>query len=101
MTPESELAAKIKLYCGEHNYIVIRQQSGTFYTSLGIPVRIGFNGLSDYLVITDSGKPVFVETKIKPRKPTREQLNFIKIMNERGVKAGVCYSLQDFVNLLD
>lgn len=100
MTPETLLATRLKLYCGEHNYIIIRQQSGNFYTSQGIPVKIGFNGLSDYLIITDKGEPVFVETKVRPNKPTKDQLRFIDEMHKRGVKAGVVYSIEDFIELI-
>lgn len=98
MTPETLLANEIALFCGEHNWIIIREQSGLFYTQYGEPIRIGFPGLSDYLIITDKGDIIFLETKIKPRKPTQDQVNFINEMNKRGITAFVCYTLDEFKN---
>lgn len=97
-TQETRLAKEIMLWCGEHNWIIIRQQSGMFYTQYGELIRIGFEGLSDYLIITDKGKPIFVETKIHPRKPTQKQIDFINIMNKRNVLSFVCYSLNEFID---
>ena len=44
--------------------------------------------------------PVFIEAKVKPNKPTAEQLMFIDRMRAQGAVAGVCYSLDDFWELL-
>ena len=55
MTPETALAHEVQLWCGENGYIIIRQQSGVFYAPDGSRVKIGFPGLSDYLVIGENG----------------------------------------------
>lgn len=100
LTPESKLAKEIQLYCGQRNWIIIRQQSGLFYDQNGNMIRIGFPGLSDYLILTDTGIPIFAELKVRPNKPTKEQLHFINVMNARGVRAGVIYSIEDLENLV-
>lgn len=100
MTPETKLATECKLWCGEHNYIMIRQQSGTFYSQNGMPVKIGFEGLSDYIIFGNNGDCYFVETKIHPRKPTQKQLEFLALMRSRGFKCGVVYSVSDLERLI-
>jgi hypothetical protein len=42
-----------------------------------------------------------VETKIKGRKPTQAQENFIKMVNNFGGRAGVVRSLEDFWELVN
>jgi hypothetical protein len=51
----------------------------------------------DLTIITDDGRVIFCETKIHPRKPTQEQINFINMLNTRGIKAFVAYSLEEFI----
>ena len=38
---------------------------------------------------------LFIEMKVKPNKPSAEQLIWIKQLTEQGYKAVVCYSWQD------
>lgn len=100
MTPETALAHEVQLWCGENGYIIIRQQSGVFYAPDGSRVKIGFPGLSDYLVIGENGVVAFVETKVKPNKPTTDQLRFIAEMQRRNIRAGVVYNVDDLKKLL-
>ena len=44
--------------------------------------------------------PVFIEAKVKPNKPTPEQVKFIDDMKAQGAVAGVCYSVDDFWELM-
>ena len=44
--------------------------------------------------------PVFIEAKVKPNKPTAEQVKFIENMKAQGAVAGVCYSVDDFWELM-
>ena len=101
MTPEHHLMNEIKLYCGQRNWICIRYNTGTIqdartgkYIDFGPPV-----GHSDLIVYTDTGEIMFVETKIHPRKPTQQQLDFIKIMQNHGFLASVIYNLQEFIEM--
>lgn len=97
MTPETVLANKIKIECGKRGWLIIRQQSGNFYTKSGIPITIGFSGLSDYLILTNDGRAIFIETKIHPRKPTADQIRFIQTVRKMGFQAEVIYSLEEFL----
>ena len=49
------------------------------------------------MILTDKGQVIFCETKVRPNRPTKKQLNTIRILNERGFKAFVCYSLEEFI----
>lgn len=62
------------------------------YFRTGLPV-----GFPDLLIIKDNGQVAFCETKIHPRKPTQEQLNFIENLKIRGFNAFVAYDINEFV----
>ena len=53
------------------------------------------------MILTDKGKAIFCETKIHPRKPTKDQLNTIDILQKRGFLAFVCYSLEEFIEVVE
>lgn len=99
MTPETRFANEIKYKCGLNNMVVIRLQSGLFYDRDGNPIRIGFEGLSDYLVIDDKGNMAFAELKVEPNKPSSEQIEFIEKMKKRNQRAGVIYSFDELLDL--
>ena len=98
MTPEQALDKKIMLWCGEQNWLCFHinvgggmlANGGYFHT--GVP-----KGWPDLIIITDDGRVIFCETKIHPRSPTPEQINFINILTARGFKAFVAYSLEEFI----
>ena len=102
MTPESRLKAQVELFLSEKGYIPLRLNVGLFYTKNGYPIRTGLpKGTSDMLAISPSGQAVFIETKVHPRKPTKEQLNFIRVMKKQGCKAGVVYNIDELKELLN
>jgi hypothetical protein len=102
MTPESRLKAQVELFLSEKGYIPLRLNVGLFYTKNGYPIRTGLpKGTSDLLAISPSGQAVFIETKVHPRKPTAEQLNFIEVMRKQGAIAGVVYSIDELKELLN
>ena len=99
MTPEQALDKSIMLWCGEHNWLCFhinvgggKLENGTYFRT-GVPV-----GWPDLTIITDDGRVIFCETKIHPRKPTKEQINFIKNLRNRHIKAFVAYTLEEFIN---
>lgn len=102
MTPESRLKNQVELYLSENGYIPLRLNVGLFFTANGTPIKTGLpKGTSDLIAIQPvTGRAVFIETKIRPRKPTPEQLNFIRVMQEIGALAGVVYNLEDLKKLL-
>lgn len=98
MTPEMRLVAEIKLYCGEHNWLCFHCNVGSVKTDDGRMFNTGLPvGFPDLLIITDFGRVIFCETKIHPRKPTQQQINFINNLKSRGFLAFVAYTLDDFV----
>lgn len=99
MTPEKILSKQIQAVCGENNIICFDVNVGAVQLITGSYFRTGLpRGFSDLLLFTSNGKTAFIETKIKPRKPTQEQINFINTMKKRGFIAGVVYDINDFIN---
>lgn len=99
MTPEHKLMSEIKLWCGQHDYECFHVNVGKVKLSDGRWFDTGIpKGASDLWIFTNNGKTIFCETKVHPRKPTLEQLNFIEQQKKRGFVAFVCYSLQEFIN---
>ena len=99
MTPEKILSKQIQAVCGENNIICFDVNVGGGQLITGSYFRTGLpRGFSDLLLFTSNGKTAFIETKIKPRKPSQEQINFINTMKKRGFIAGVVYDINDFIN---
>ena len=60
---ETEIQKEIMLALSQYG-IVIRQQSGNFFTDYGSRIKVGFTGLSDLQFISDDGNLiVFIEVK--------------------------------------
>ncbi len=101
MTPEQVLDKKIMLWCGQHNWLCYHLNVGSVrmadgrYFSTGLP-----KGWPDLMILTDKGRAIFCETKIHPRKPTKEQLNTIEVLVKRGFLAFVCYSIEEFIEVV-
>ena len=98
MTQEHALMNQIKLWCGEHNFLCfhanvgkVRKSDGTWFDT-GLP-----KGFPDLIVFTTNGRIAFVETKIKPRHPSIDQIKFINELKSRKFLATVCYSLDEFI----
>lgn len=98
MTPEQYLDKQIMLYCGGRNWLCFHANVGNVLTANGTYFRTGLPvGFPDLLILTDTGKTIFCETKIHPRKPTVDQVNFINNLVSRGFTAFVAYSLDEFI----
>lgn len=91
------------LWCGEHNWLCFHTNVGKVqfwddkikdyrWFETGLP-----KGWPDLLIITDKGKTIYCETKIRPRKPTKDQLKVLRILKNRGCLAFVAYSLEEFI----
>lgn len=110
---ENELMQIIQREASKRGARLWRNNVGLFQTRDGRKVRTGLAvGSSDLIGFfpriitrTDLGKVVgvffAVETKIKGRKPTQAQENFIKMVNNFGGRAGVVRSLEDFWELVN
>ena len=100
---ETEFQKKVMLELSKYG-IVIRQQSGLFYTKYGERIRIGFPGISDIQFISDDGKLIaFIEKKKKKGKVSKEQENFITFINKKksnNLRAGVARTIEDALKLI-
>ena len=114
MTPEDILKNNIMLEAGRLGFVCLRLNSGKAWngkmvtTSTGHhaiidprPIQLCPEGTSDMLFLMPDGKYCFVESKIRPRKPTPQQVNFIERIKSLGGKAGVCYSVEEFTDLIN
>lgn len=103
MKKETEIQREIMLELSKYG-IVIRQQSGNFYTEYGSRIKVGFTGLSDLQFISDDGKLVaFLEVKTNKGSVRKEQINFINFINSKNspnLKAGIVRNVQDALNLI-
>ena len=96
MTPEIRLSNLIRIECGVRNWLCFHINVGTVRTADGRYFQTGVpEGYPDLTIITDSGIIFFVETKIKPRKPTAKQLDFISDLHARGFIAEVIYDINN------
>lgn len=99
-TPEQRLTKQIMIWCGEHDYLCHHLNVGQFklpdgrYFNTGVP-----KGFPD-LQIIGYGEVRYVETKIHPRKPTKEQLEWIELLNKRNIKTKCVYSLEEFIEFM-
>lgn len=79
----------------------VRTADGRIF-STGLPK--GFTDLFGVLPAEHSksgaAMPVFIEVKIKPNKPSPEQVKFIEEQRTKGAIAGVCCSVDDAWELL-
>lgn len=102
MTPEQVLDKNIMLWCGEHDWLCFHTNVGKVqmidgrYFDTGLP-----KGWLDLLILTNKGQVIFCETKIHPRKPTKEQINTIEVLRKRGFLAFVAYSLEEFIEAVE
>ena len=102
MTPEQVLDKNIMLWCGQHDWLCFHTNVGKVqmidgrYFDTGLP-----KGWLDLLILTNKGQVIFCETKIHPRKPTKEQINTIEVLRKRGFLAFVAYSLEEFIEAVE
>lgn len=101
---ETEIQKEIMLALSQYG-IVIRQQSGNFFTDYGSRIKVGFTGLSDLQFISDDGNLiVFIEVKSLTGKAREEQENFINFINSKGskhLKAGIARSVKEALDLIE
>lgn len=89
---------EIKLYASSKGWIVIRNNVGTFKLADGAFLNTGLpKGWPDLTILSQNGQTTFIETKIKPNKPSKEQINIINLLNSYNFPAFVIYSLEDFI----
>lgn len=92
---EHDLQSIIQLALSELGFMSFHFNPGEGLTRDGRQFKTGVpKGWSD-LIAFKKGKTYFIEVKIRPNKPTLEQLNFISRMREEGYRAGIAYNIED------
>ena len=93
---ETDLMNKIRIDLSTLGFAVFRANVGKVRTPDGRWFDTGLpKGFSDLFAIK-GGKIYFLEVKVKPNKPTKEQLNFLDAMeNIYGCRGAVVYSIED------
>ena len=95
---ESRLLYEVMQAIGKHG-AVYRTNSGSVRLANGKMFRGLPKGFADCMLILPGGQVCFVECKVKPNKPTPEQLAFIDKMQRLGCRAGVAYSVDDALEI--
>lgn len=99
MKSENDIQSEIRIELSKHG-TVFRMQSGMFYTEQGQKIRIGVPGMSDLLFI-GQGFIAWIEVKNSKGRPSKDQLNFIKLMNSMGHRAGIARSVEDALYIIN
>lgn len=94
---ETDLQNQIRMALSPYG-VVIRQNTGNFQLKDGRRIMCGVKGLSDLLFIGQN-RVAFIEVKTETGKPSQEQLNFIRRMQELGHSAGIARSVEDALRL--
>ena len=82
--------------------MVFRVNTGSVVTKSGRRFSTGVpKGHPDIYGVLDNGRAFYIEAKKKPNKPTPEQVAFINKAKAYGALAGVCYSVDEAMQLLD
>jgi hypothetical protein len=92
---ETDLMNNIRLFLSKNGFIVFRANVGKFQLKDGRWFDVGLpRGFSDLFAVKD-GKIYFLEIKVKPNKPSEEQLHFIEAMKKKGCYAKVIYDIEE------
>ena len=101
MMKEHDLQNQIRIKLSQCGYTVFRANVGKVKMQDGRWFDTGLPpGFSDLFAVRD-GRIYFIECKVHPRKPTQEQLNFIRRMQEQGCSAGIAYSVDDAMKIIE
>lgn len=99
---EQAILQRIMLALSDAGHTVFRAQVGQFYTRDGRAVRTGLPvGFSDLFGITADRRPFFIEVKKPGGRIRLEQIRFLDAMRDAGALAGVAYSVEDAVAILE
>lgn len=102
MHKEHELMDKIRIELTRHGAAVFRANVGVIRTPDGRYINIGLpKGFSDLFGVLPNGQAFFIECKVKPNKPTSEQISFIRAMKSRNAFAGTAYSVEEALKICE
>lgn len=98
---ETDLMNAVMLAVSSYDCVIFRANVGKVkmadgrYFDTGLP-----KGHSDLYGVKHNGRVFYIETKMKPRKPTVEQCRFLKRMIEQGAAGGVAYSVEEAMQII-
>lgn len=101
MNPETALMNEIQATLSQHgrcfraNVGSVRMANGRYF-STGLP-----KGFSDLFGVRDDGKAFFVEVKTEKGRVSKDQSNFIRVMQSIGALAGVARSTTDALEIIE
>ena len=94
--PEIDLMNACRLRASELHVILFRTNVGKVKMQDGRWFDTGLpKGHADLYGILPGGRCIYVETKVKPRKPTKEQCQFLIAAINQGAVGCVAYSVED------
>lgn len=98
---ETDLMNEVRLAVSKAKCVIFRINVGKAVTkdgrffSTGVPV-----GHSDLYGVRPDGRAFYIETKMHPRKPTKEQCKFLLRMIKQNACAGVAYSVEEALKII-
>lgn len=99
---ETELMHRVMLAVQERGNQIFRTNVGKVRTPDGRYFDTGLpKGHSDLYGFRPDGQIFYIETKLHPRKPTKEQRQFILAMIAKGAAAGVAYSVEEALKIVE
>jgi hypothetical protein len=99
MTKEHVLMNNIRLWAASQGHISIRYNVGSLKNGKNLINCGPPKGHPDLILYTKHAETVFIEAKIKPNKPSSEQINFLQKMRDFGFVALVVYSMEQIQDL--
>jgi len=98
MALEHNIQNEIRLWCGEHNLLSFRINVGQGFTPDGRPFSTGVpEGFPDLMVLTTTGKLIFVECKTPVGRLRPAQKVLHEEFKKRKFKVIVPRSLEQFI----
>lgn len=91
--PENELHEQVMAYCKQRKWPYVHSRMDKrSHTALGVP---------DFVIAMGNGVTAWVECKKRGGKVKPEQAGFIMALKIQGHKAGVVFSMEDFLALIE
>lgn len=101
MTPEKKLMNEIRIEAGKRGCAVIRLNVGKFQLITGEWFDTGIpKGFPDMMILTPNGRTIFVETKIHPRKPSKDQIHMIEFLKSKNQEVYVIYNVKELLKII-
>ena len=98
---EHDIQNSIRIALSKLGYTVFRANVGKFLLKDGRWFDVGLpEGFSDLMAIKD-GKVYFLEVKASKGRASKAQVNFIEQMKIKGCKAGIVYSVEEAIKILE